>query len=1771
MATSLQQQLAAIAAKSQKSLDLKALKTRHGKSLLFEPRDAASQSFEVLYQICNEGFEELCMLDARFTPFARNLFSEQSKYEDRTQMTARENEELDKILDSFLGLVCARLLLKPAMKAVEWLVRRFRVQEYNTQSMLLTFLPYHTSHLFPTLLSILPDHLPPSFSFLHPYVASLQSPPRHAIVGAATSNAGFFSAFSQYILAVAKARHHSPLLIGFWVSTTAQAVSGMIRTTKSGRDAIRRQREEDLLLRVLPILQSALNTRNVPELYLGACMITTVLAMEASLDDKVLDALMEAVAGGWSEQTVEHGLSCLAFIAEEKQQHPLPSAVVRTILKHKDALPLFVQLHQTQRISRLATGCAIGSVVRASKTRNVADLQLATGISVADLLPDVCVVHLLDAAMSNLMELRGFDPAGEVCQAMSGLLTNFAHEPERITLLEQAARHANLDLRALQLPLLSAEVDDVPEPEPIPHDPMEIGPRSLEREAQIETFMTGLPHMHDTSFLDQAFYRYCTAFQAVLASDEEPRRFLSARAFKRSRRVDRVELVTFLARSWTSNATAAAKIRSIQIATTTLSAINEHNDTGIDMQALMPYIITALADPSRKIRDEVAKLCLVTKKLFKKDRGKGALAWATGKMYGKSTSSISSMSSEESYKFLKAALLPSLEDSVTDSSYIIRSLTEVLNQDGKELKKGVRHTACVFLASHARQTPVLRVRLILLRILNGVGKAMGDTRVKVLLPLLRGWSEMNQHEISRACSSESLDSEEVDSIIVAMMSHRTSEELSALEDIAIGQPDIRKELSAYAFQRLQHLWPRINSHSQISVVDFLLKLALGTSSKAEVQQRQDDALATLHKIQLPTEVLIHTVDSLPNASDMQDQAPSAKRQRTNRAEASQPRTVDAATLQAAVQRITLVLGLVESSKPGKHSQLLRGLFHVLGELRLYKNLTGSDLVYLQQLSLSCILAVIEALKTTSDTTLDRSFIRTDVIVECVRSTPSTQIHNNALLLVSSLASWAPELVLHSVMPLFTFMSANTLRQSDDYSAHVTDQTVARIIPPLAASLKMKGKDLVSGASELLLSFTAAFEHIPLHRRAGLFEHLIETLGPDETLFAILAMLVERYPTDSRVPAFVADLVNHFSTISALGSAVKYVDLIFDALKSKRGLSDILLGLSDKTETEIEDTLVNLLEGLARMLQNVLLRQRLASELDENSEISTNMRSAYASLLEKSMQLARDLGSNEVLGTHADYLLGSVLGLMPTKDFIQSSAQLMQTGSDQTRQQVFRSLEARVAQAKRADTASQKVFLDVLSNCGAFIRPDQPVATRHAAISCIDQIAEKYGRTDRGSVLEAANKVAGGAALGSEVQSLRVVSILCLASMIDILGDDCIPALPSVLTQALGYLQDNASDTSLQNATFGLVNAVLDHLPWMLSSDYLDLSLKLAARVTAILEEGSQEATQDFQSLAAKKVSASELFAAIDRTWADVCTLGGAAVEYHLNTLHQAIGHHTKATVTSNAQTVFSIVLEAFDLRRRFQRDGSSGQADQVYALVDNIALELTLKLNDVTFRPFFIRLVEWATSALAKQDVEGRTLRETSLYSFALTLFNQLKSIVTSYASFLLESASEQLQRPRSGTPGGGELVRLVLQTLYSSFQHDQDDFWQAPAHFDAIANPLMGQLKHAAALQMSEDVIPAITELAASAASPEHLKTMNTTIMSYMRDEDSAVRLAAVQCERSISAKVNFDWLALLPEMLPFISELQEDDDEDVERETLRWVKQIEDITGESLEGMLA
>ncbi|KAF2161402.1 hypothetical protein M409DRAFT_69761 [Zasmidium cellare ATCC 36951] len=1772
MATALQQQLAVIAANSTHQLDLKAQKARHSKSLLFEARDASTQNFDTIYQICLEGFEELCQLDARFVPFSRNLFSEQSKNEDRTQMTAKEVEELDSVIDRFLGLLGGRLLLKPAMKAAEWLVRRFRVHEYNTETVLLTFLPYHGSHIFPTLLSILPDQLPSNFRFLHPYVTSLQSPPRHAIVAATSNNSAFFTSFSHYVLNVAKARHQSALLLGFWASVTAQAVNGMIDSTRSGRETIRKQKEEDLLLKVLPILQTALSIKDVPELYLGSCMVMTILAAKSSLSEKALNAMMEAVAGGWTDQTLEDGMVTLAVLAEEKQDLTLPNSVVRAVTKQADVLKYVNRIASKCRADHLITGIAIGAVHLIASKENVQASGILAGALRLPYISGESKLEVLVIAMEAVADSGANDAQRK--QLLSPI-HSFAEQDSSGHLITLAAQKAETSLGRLDadlaLQIHDKTVDDGNENDP---ETMQIDekPASETHNPSLDVEKLAKLPSKPISFLDakhdKLFEEYSEAFVKAVSPKDDLGRLLKVLSPDKSSFAQHSTMGTFLARLWTSSFPFSARAKALQITAQRLQR-SKQEPSSADMQALLPYLVAALADPAKPVRLAASSACLALKALYENSaaaKSSQPNVWCQHSLYGQRSSQIHWIPTLDAQRLFSEAVATILEECVVDSNYLVQSLADSINgakSDGKELKSTLRASAYAFLASHTVLSPAEGVKIRLLSILSKVGKIAGTARTQILLPYVRTHFASSRAESQNDALSRAL---------MQNVTHRSAEEIEFLRELACGRLASGSGPHSLAFDGIRQLWAAMKDAARMELLNWLLDLGLNQEVTDDIQS---EAVETLRSLSIPSDVLVQLAESLPSVSDLQGHHTPAKKQRTSRtSETPKPGSLDRQKLDIAIRRWTLVLELVEELKPENHPQLLKGLFHLLSELHHYKTLLDSELVYLQGLIVNSLLSVVNGLKTTANKEVDRSVVRPDLIVDCVRTTSSTQVHHAALLLMSSLASWAPDLVLHSVMPLFTFMSSTILKQSDDYSAHVTDQTVARIIPPLAASLKKRGRDLISGAAELLLSFTAAFEHIPLHRRPGLFRHLVTTLGAEESLFAIAAMLIERYPAETNLRQFVAELMDHFHVKVQLSSVRQYLDLVFDTLKVKRGLSDVILGFGEKNADQAKEATSVLLDGLADVLGQNTLRKRLAKELKGSSEQADELRVSYSVILEKTMQLGLQIKPDDDRHDAASNVLTSVLSLMPTKDFIESSAMLMQTGSDEIRQQVFYSLETRVSSAKRADAEMQRVFMDVLPNCSLFIVESQPVETRLAAIACVDRISEKFGKTNRAEVNNAAQPVMGDSAFGSTDYRLRRMSLLCLASMVEVLGDEFIALLPTALGNALRYMQESVSvdederteeGQALLSAGFSLAMAILDYIPWMLSGSYLDRLLKIAA-------EADSNGAAELKNLAARKVSAQDCFAAIERIWEDVAGLGDSAAQYTVALFHAAIKHHTKATITKNVKPIFAILLNAFDLRRNLTlEDDEDAEVDPaIFDEVDSAAMDVVLKLNDAAFRPFFVRFTEWATKGLSKKDKSGTVQRCISLYSFSLTLFDQLKSLVTSYAGYLLENAATLLKTLSANDEFQAQLLETVIKALASNFSHDQDGFWQSPTHFDAIAAPLLSALQCEDETIVNDHAIPAIAEFAGAANSPEHHKTLNGIFMSYMRHGDAGIRLAAVKCQRAVLDKLNVDWIGLLPEWLPAISELQEDDDGVVERETLRWIQQIEDVTGESLYNML-
>lgn len=424
-----------------------------------------------------------------------------------------------------------------------------------------------------------------------------------------------------------------------------------------------------------------------------------------------------------------------------------------------------------------------------------------------------------------------------------------------------------------------------------------------------------------------------------------------------------------------------------------------------------------------------------------------------------------------------------------------------------------------------------------------------------------------------------------------------------------------------------------------------------------------------------------------------------------------------------------------------------------------------------------------------------------------------------------------------------------------------------------------------------------------------------------------------------------------------------------------------------------------------------------------------------------------------------------------------------------------------------------------------------------------------------------------------------MALLCLASLVDVLQDGIVPVLPVAIPKALSYLEESLhlekANVELHNAVYAFMTALAQHLPYMLSGAYLDRLLSCSnLSAEAGLDDESNENRMQCLRILAKLADAKAMFSALERNWTKAVEAGPTALSEYLDVLGWTVDRHPKSIISKNIPALTNTFINGLDLRSHSQYNLVTGATmatlKAIEDKVNDVALKMIYKLNDAAFRPIFSRLMEWSGQAPTSGDRAGKVLRQQSVYGFLFTFFEGLKSIVTSYATYVVDSAVAILRSTDIKNAEEKELWKRVLHTLAKCFEHDQDGFWQAPAHFGAVAPVLVEQFSRAGSVDVVNELVPAVVELAAAADSQEHQKELNSSLLKHLRSEQAAVRLAVVLCEQSLTDRLGEDWLSMLPEMLPYISELQDDDDEVVERETHRWIVKIEGILGESLDSML-
>ncbi|KAJ1026239.1 hypothetical protein NDA18_003896 [Ustilago nuda] len=424
------------------------------------------------------------------------------------------------------------------------------------------------------------------------------------------------------------------------------------------------------------------------------------------------------------------------------------------------------------------------------------------------------------------------------------------------------------------------------------------------------------------------------------------------------------------------------------------------------------------------------------------------------------------------------------------------------------------------------------------------------------------------------------------------------------------------------------------------------------------------------------------------------------------------------------------------------------------------------------------------------------------------------------------------------------------------------------------------------------------------------------------------------------------------------------------------------------------------------------------------------------------------------------------------------------------------------------------------------------------------------------------------------------------------------------SSTISSLRTGALDTI--TGLFSSVSTFMtSHVPQVLR---MSISPKLKKAISSV--RGSSTASERSLNLLVstliRKTPAKEVFEATFKVWDE--ELASNKVEADVRAerlvsvsefLGRALRQSDREAISATYKLVYRFLLRALDLRRNsLSQDNklSSASIGQIESsLVGSAFMRMVLKLNEASFRPLFMRMFDWAVLDLVDDDdanaaaeADGIVARQIVLFKTFNSLSETLHSLVSSYYTVLLDQVIELLNTWSKATRVSGstqalqkELWSQVIRSIQLSAKNDQGVFWN-PTRVAKIVSPLLDQMnllngtktRFVESNEFVSLVGPVLVGLLKNVNDEATLKLFNSKLLqraSATRTTNSLlIRSTATQLLTQMWHAQKDHLLALVPETIAQLSELLEDDDEEIVQHANEFRTEIEGALGESLESYL-
>ncbi|KAM6279972.1 HEAT repeat-containing protein 1 [Porphyrio hochstetteri] len=764
--------------------------------------------------------------------------------------------------------------------------------------------------------------------------------------------------------------------------------------------------------------------------------------------------------------------------------------------------------------------------------------------------------------------------------------------------------------------------------------------------------------------------------------------------------------------------------------------------------------------------------------------------------------------------------------------------------------------------------------------------------------------------------------------------------------------------------------------------------------------------------------------------------------------------------------------------------------------------------------------------------------------------------------------------------------------------------------------------------KIIRVFVDALPHVPEHRRLPILAQLITTVGGEKFLWVLLVLLFEQYVTktvtatssidkDAVLEAdteFWISICCEFNVRSQFQSMMKIIQYLTELPENKEDDPGPKKSRTCKTKPNSEDgQLFNVESHSDKQLRHFkflsvsFMSQLLSSqsfvkkivECEEREELQKLEQRLLEEVLHYINTVASSVEGNvdkptakfwRVLLNKSYDMLDKVNALLPTETFIPVIRGLMTNQLPSVRRKAMDLLNNKVQQRTKWQKSQILQLLELIPELIAIVQckrkeeEEEQAINRQTALFSLKLLCKGFGTENALPFVPVLKTAIDLISSEKEEKNVLGSALLCIAEVTCTLKAQAIPQLPRLMPALLKTLKIKKELVSNEIYLLSAVTALLkvaETLPHFLSPYLLDCLLQVVRLEKIVVEFGPSSQISlrvtSLKTILATRLPPRILLPAVTQCYSEVASTRKSCLGSLMNILKEHIVSMEKEHLISHQSELTAFFMKALDFRTEHAQDDLEEVGKTEMCIIDCL-ISMVMKLSEASFRPLFFKLFDWSKTESTLKD------RVLTFHRIADCIADKLKGLFTLFAGHLVKPFAETLNQvnvsktdeaffdSENSTEKSCLLLQFTMNCLHKLFLYDTQKFL-SKERAETLMLPLVDQLENMLGgdekfqERVTAHLLPCIAQFSVAMADDSLWKPLNYQILLKMRHTSPKVRFAALLAVVEVAQKLKENYLVLLPESIPFLAELMEDECEEVEQQCQRTIHQLEVILGEPLQ----